>query len=44
MPVLCAWLLLSMATAVLLADLEFDTVDFAPSFDGSQVFYIYNNV
>ncbi len=27
----------AVATAVLLADLEFDTVDFAPNFDGSQV-------
>ena len=27
----------SVSSAVLLADLDFDTVDFAPNFDGSQV-------
>ena len=27
----------AVSTAVLLADLEFDTVDFAPNFDGSLV-------
>ena len=27
----------SISSAVLLADLEYDTVDFAPNFDGSQV-------
>lgn len=27
----------SVSSAVLLADLEYDTVDFAPNFDGSQV-------
>jgi DNA gyrase subunit A len=27
----------AVSSAVLLADLEFDTVDFTPNFDGSQV-------
>lgn len=27
----------SVSSAVLLADLDFETVDFAPNFDGSQV-------
>ncbi len=27
----------NISSAVLLADLDYDTVDFAPNFDGSQV-------